>query len=101
MSKIGKTQAATQEEDLLIGETPAIFSNKLYLTRVPLGLKITFAETFRVGREDKVRPRTSIFLQHQDVLALYNLLETAAKNIKVETNKSAKVPENGSGIEKR
>ena len=90
MDAIGKPAAATHEEDAKIGETPATFANKLYLTSMPLGVKITFAETYRVGKVNKVEPRAAVFLQHQDVLALRQLLESMPTKVEV---RSGPVPE--------
>ena len=83
MSEPMETQAATPEEDAKIGEIPAIFVNKLYLSKVAAGAKITFAETFQVSGKSVAQPRVAVFLQHQDVIALHQLLQTAVKNIEV------------------
>ena len=92
MAKVGETSAATHEEDIQIGETPATFVNKLYITTMPLGVKITFGESHPVGGTQKSHPRVAVFLQHQDVVALRRLLEDATKNITIET-RPAESPE--------
>ena len=95
MSEIGKTQAASQDEDVKIGETVAVFANKLYFTPLPLGGKITFAEQFKVAGEDVVKPRLAVFLQHQDVFALRQLLESGTENIKISTTPAAEKEADG------
>ena len=69
--------------------------NKVYLTTMPLGVKITFGETYRVGTVQKSHPRVAVFLQHQDVTALRGLLEEATKNIKVEARPAPESTEGG------
>lgn len=76
MAEAGKTQTATTDEDMKVAETTAIFSNKLYVTMMPTGAKITFAETLRSGNSDIVKPRTAVFLQIQDVIGLRDLLNS-------------------------
>ena len=68
-------QAVSPEEDARIAETPAAFANKVYLTPLQGGAKITFAETRRVGGEDRASPRVAVFLQHADLAALRRLLD--------------------------
>ena len=87
--------SVTPEEDAKIGETPAVFSNKFYLTTVPLGLKITFAERYKVGKEHNVDPRCSVFLQHQDALVLHQLLTTFTNRINISREDASKRSEDG------
>jgi hypothetical protein len=68
-------QAVSPEEDARIGATPATFANKLYITRMAGGAKITFAETQRLAGKDEVWPRVAVFLQHADLAALHRLLD--------------------------
>ena len=70
-------QAVSPEEDARIGATPATFANKLYITPMAGGAKITFAETQRVAGGDDVWPRVAVFLQHADLSALHRLLDAA------------------------
>ena len=70
-------QAVSPEEDARIGATPATFANKLYLTPMAGGAKITFAETQRVAGGDQVWPRVAVFLQHADLVAMHRLLDAA------------------------
>ena len=65
----------TPEEHLLIGETPAVVSNKFYCTTNPHGTKITFAEGSFVAGEQQIRSRCAVFLVPSDIRALYKLLE--------------------------
>ena len=64
----------TAEENLLIGETPAVLSNKFYCTTNPYGTKITFAEGFLVAGEQQIRSRCAVYLVPSDIRALYKLL---------------------------
>lgn len=77
-------QAVSPEEDARIGATPATFANKLYITPMAGGAKITFAETQRVAGADEVWPRVAVFLQHADLAALHRLLN-AAVNVAAAT----------------
>ena len=72
-------QTVSPEEDAPIAATPATFANKVYLTPLPSGAKITFAETHRIGGKDEVSPRIAVFLQHADLHALHRLLEATVK----------------------
>ena len=75
MAEGKSTSGVSPEEDLLIGETPALLSNKFYCTTNPYGTKITFAEGFRVGGEQKISSRCAVYLVPSDIRALYQLLE--------------------------
>ena len=78
-------QGASGEEDEKIGEIPAIFANKVYISKLPTGTKITFAENFQVaGSGTKIQPRVSVFLQYQDTKALHLLLGSTLKDVKIE-----------------
>ena len=68
-------QTVSPEEDARIAATPATFVNKVYLTPLASGPKITFAETHRLGGKEEVSPRLAVFLQHADLHALHRLLE--------------------------
>ena len=71
-------QSASSDEETRIGETPAVFANKVFVSPLPGGAKITFAEARRVSGEDRVSPRVAVFLQHADIAALRRLLDWAA-----------------------
>ena len=75
MDKQDAPQQASQEEEARIGETPAIFANKVYVSPLPGGAKITFAEACRASGEDRASPRVAVFLQHADLAALRRLLD--------------------------
>ena len=69
-------QSASAEEEVRIGETPAVFANRVYVS--PGGAKITFAESQRVSGEDRASPRVAVFLQHADLAGLRRLLDWTA-----------------------
>ena len=71
-------QSASTEEEARIGETPAIFANKVFVSPFPGGAKITFAEARRTAGEDLASPRAAVFLQHADLAALRRLLDWTA-----------------------
>ena len=72
----------TPEEDRLIGETPAVLSNKFYCTSNANGTKITFAEGFRVAGEHQIRSRCAVYLVPSDLRELYLLLEPIVERMK-------------------
>ena len=78
MDKQDAPQQATQEEEARIGETPAVFANKVYVSPLPGGAKITFAEARGVSGENRASPRVAVFLQHADLAALRRLLDSTA-----------------------
>ncbi len=82
MDKQDAPQQATQEEEARIGETPAIFSNKVYVSPMPGNEKISFAEARPASGEDLESPRVAVFLQHADLAALRRLLEWTARAAK-------------------
>lgn len=63
------------EEDRMIGETPAVLSNKFYVTNHRYGTKITFAEGYLVNEEAKFQSRCAVYLSPHDVRDLYQLLK--------------------------
>ncbi len=71
-------QSASPEEEARIAETPALFANKVYISPMPGGAKITFAEARRVSDEDRASPRAAVFLQHADLAVLRRLLDWTA-----------------------
>ena len=71
-------QSASPEEEVRIAETPAVFANKVYVSPMPGGAKITFAEALRGAGEDRTSPRVAVFLQHADLAALRGLLDWTA-----------------------
>lgn len=71
-------QSASPEEEARIAETPAVFANKVYVSPMPGGAKITFAEARRVSGEDRASPRAAVFLQHADLAVLRRLLDWTA-----------------------
>ena len=82
MSTEQEVQLINPEEEALIGETPAIFSNRIYVTAKPQGVKITFAEIYPVAGENRIRSSTAVFLQLSDFMALKNLIDHQARSIK-------------------
>ena len=48
-------QSASTEEEAGIGETPAVFANKVFVSPLPGGAKITFAEARRVNEQSRRR----------------------------------------------
>lgn len=71
-------QFASAAEEAQIAETPAAYANKVYVSPMPGGAKITFAEARRVSGEDRASPRTAVCLQHADLDALRRLLDWTA-----------------------
>lgn len=71
-------QSASTEEEARIGEVPAVFANKVYVSSMPGGAKITFAEAQRASSEGQASPRVAVFLQHADLAALRQLLDWTA-----------------------
>ena len=69
------------EEDALIGQTPAVYANKVYLTAVPEGFKLTFAEQYPVGGTLQSKERFAVFMLLRDFLSMFQLLEKNAQNI--------------------
>ena len=57
---------------------PAVFANKVYVSALPGGAKIAFAEARRVSSKELASPRVAVFLQHADLAALRRLLDWAA-----------------------
>lgn len=78
MDRRDAPQSASSEEEARIAETPAIFANKVYVSPMPGGAKITFAETRRTSGEDTASPRVAVFLQQGDLTVLRRLLEWTA-----------------------
>ena len=78
MNEPDAPQSASPEEEARIAETPAVFANKVYVSPMPGGAKITFAEARRVSGEDRASPRASVFLQHTDLAVLRRLLDWTA-----------------------
>ena len=68
-------QSASAEEEARIAEMPAVFVNKVFVSPVPGGAKITFAEARRASGEDRASPRAAVFLQQADLAALRRLLD--------------------------
>ena len=72
-------RSASAEEEARIGEMPAVFANKVYVTRMPGGgAKITFAEARQSQGEERASLRVAAFLQHADLAALRRLLDWTA-----------------------
>ncbi len=78
MDEQNAPQSASSDEEAQIGETPAVFANKVFVSPLPGGAKITFAEARRESGVDRVSPRLAVFLQHADLTALRRLLDWAA-----------------------
>lgn len=71
-------RSASAEEEARIGEMPAVFVNKVYVSPMAGGAKITFAEARRASGEDRASPRMAVWLQHADLAALRRLLDSVA-----------------------
>ena len=67
-----------RDKETRIGETPAVFANKVYVSPMKGGAKITFAETQRMSGGDRASPRVAVFLQHADLAALRRPLDWTA-----------------------
>ena len=78
MNEPDAPQSASSEEEARIAETPAVFANKVYVSPMPGGAKITFAEARRVSGENRASPRAAVFLQHADLAVLRRLLDWMA-----------------------
>jgi len=78
MNEPDAPQSASPEEEARIAETPAVFANKVYVSPMPGGAKITFAEARRIAGEDRASPRAAVFLQHADLAVLRRLLDWTA-----------------------
>ena len=78
MNERDAPQSASAEEETRIGETPAVFANKVYVSPMAGGAKITFAEARRTSGEDRASPRVAVFLQNADLAALRRLLDWTA-----------------------
>lgn len=63
----------TDVDTQAINSGPAFFSNKLYATIMPQGLRITFAELNPASSTPAYR--TAVFLAFQDAAALVDLLQ--------------------------
>ena len=60
MNEPDAPQSASLEEEGRIAETPAVFANKVYVSPMPGGVKITFAEARQVSGEDRASPRGDV-----------------------------------------
>jgi len=78
MDRQDAPQSASAEEEARIGETPAVFANKVFVSPMQGGAKITFAEARRVSGEEAASPRVAVFLQHADLAVLRRLLDWTA-----------------------
>ena len=78
MNEPDAPQSASPEEEARIAETPAVFANKVYMSPMAGGAKITFGEARRVSGEDRASPRVAVFLQHADLAVLRRLLDWTA-----------------------
>ena len=78
MNEPDAPQSASPDEETRIAETPALFANKVYVSTMPGGAKITFAEARRVSGEDRASPLAAMFLQHADLAVLRRLLDWTA-----------------------
>lgn len=78
---IKKTTVSDPENKAILNQ-PALFVNKLYLTKVPSGAKVTFAE-INSSAPGEVSTRASVFLQHADLFALHDLIGSVLKDIKL------------------
>ena len=78
MTERDAPQSASPDEETRIAETPAVFVNKVFVSPMTGGAKITFAEARRVSGEDRASPRVAVFLHHADLAALRRLLDWTA-----------------------
>ena len=79
MDKRDAPQSASAAEEALIGEIPAVFVNKVFVSPMPGGAKITFAEARRAAGEDGAAARVAVYLHHGDLAALRRLLDWTAE----------------------
>ena len=87
MAEEKRGSAISPEEDLLIGETPAVLANKFYATSNPYGTKITFAEGFLAAGEQQFRSRYAVYLVPNDIRDLFHLLEPIVEAMrKIQVN---------------
>ena len=78
MNQLDATQSTSPEEEARIAETPAVFANKVYVSPMPGGATITFAEARRVSGENRASPRAAMFLQHAVLAVLRQLFDWTA-----------------------
>ena len=71
-------QSASPDEEARIAGMLAVFANKIYVTPLPGGARITFAEARPLSGEDGAVPRVAVFLQHADLAALRGLVDWTA-----------------------
>ena len=71
-------QPASPDEEARIAETPAVFANKVYVSPLPGGAKVTFSEARLVSGDVLASPRAAVFLQHADLAVLRQLLDQTA-----------------------
>ena len=62
----------TDVDTAVINSGPAVFSNKIYATMTPQGMRLTFAELNPASEIPAFR--TAIFMGYQDIAALADLL---------------------------
>lgn len=82
--------AVTDAETGIINGGPAYFSNKIYATMMPQGMRVTFAELNPASPIPAFR--SAVFLSFQDAVALADLLQRQIAQIEfVEIPKPAGV----------
>lgn len=87
MNEPDAPRSASAEEEARIAETPALFANKVFVSPLPGGARITFAEARRTSGEDLASPRVAVFHQHADLAALRRLLDgTAGADTQLEAS---------------
>ena len=95
MSDDKPVSSITSEEEILVGETPAVLSNKFYVTSTPYGTKITFAEGFFVGGGHQLRSRCAVHLSPDNIRALYQLLEPIVRSMRTVPASEGKSTQDG------
>ena len=95
MSDDKPESSLTPTENLLIGETPALLSNRFYVTSSSYGAKITFAEGFFVDGKQEFRSRCAIYLVPDDLQQLHHLLGRIIQSMQSVPIPDPKSTENG------
>ncbi|NCQ25356.1 MAG: hypothetical protein GW798_13070 [Roseovarius sp.] len=83
-----KVRGITPEESAAISSVSALYSNKIYLSSSPQGVRLTFSEIM----PDVAVPnaRSAVFLAVPDAIALRDLLTEHLKNYKILDEASVK-----------
>ena len=71
----------TDVDTTVINNGPAFFSNKMYATMLPQGMRLTFAEVNPASPTPAFR--TAVFLNFQDAAALADLLQRQLAQLEI------------------